>query len=142
MSDPNYDNMNRRIIDEFRANQGTVTSTPFGRSLILLHHVGAKTGTERVNPVMHLRQGPDTWLVAASKAGQPENAAWYHNLIAHPDTLIETPDDGTVAVHVTDLKGEERDKAWARFTAASPGFRAYEQRTTRTIPVLALTRRA
>ncbi|GMA19201.1 nitroreductase family deazaflavin-dependent oxidoreductase [Arsenicicoccus piscis] len=141
MSNPQYDDMNRQIIDEFRANGGTVSSRPFGRSLVLVHHIGAKTGTERINPVMHIRQDPDTWLIAASKAGQPENPAWYHNLLAHPDTVIETPDDGTVPVHVTDLEGEERDAAWAQFTAASPGFRSYEERTTRTIPVLALTRR-
>lgn len=141
VSTPGYDDMNRRIIEEFRSTGGTVTSRPFGRSLVLVHHVGAKSGTERVNPVMHIRQDVDTWLIAASKAGMPENPAWYHNLLAHPDTVIETPDDGIVPVHVVDLKGEERDAAWARFTAISPGFRSYEQRTTRTIPVLALKRR-
>ena len=57
---------NQNIIDEFRANDGTVTTAGFGRSLVLLHHVGAKSGVERVTPVMGLRQDADTWLVAAS----------------------------------------------------------------------------
>ncbi|MDT0186056.1 nitroreductase/quinone reductase family protein [Microbacterium sp. ARD31] len=56
--------------------------------------------------------------------------------------LIETADDGDVLVRATELVGEERDQAWARFTARSEGFRQYEARTARTIPVLALTRRA
>lgn len=142
MTSSEYEDMNRQIIDEFRANGGTVSSRPFGRSLVLVHHIGAKSGIDRTTPVMHIRQDDDTWLIAASKAGMPENPAWYYNLLAHPDTVIETPDDGEVPVTVTDLAGAERDAAWARFTEASPGFRAYEQRTTRTIPVLALTRRA
>ena len=64
-----------------------------------------------------------------------------HNLLAHPDVEIETPDDGIVPVHATRLTGNERDAAWARFTARSEGFRSYQQRATRTIPVLRLERR-
>jgi deazaflavin-dependent oxidoreductase (nitroreductase family) len=91
--------------------------------------------------VAAIRDGDDAWLVAASKGGAPENPAWYHNLLANPDAEIETPDDGTVAVHAVDLHGQERDDAWERFKQRSEGFRSYEQRTSRTIPVLRLTRR-
>lgn len=133
-----HDRFNDRIVAEFRANDGEVAR--FGRSLILVHHVGAKSGTERVSPVMGIRTDDDTWLIAASKAGAPQNPAWYHNLLAHPEARIETPDDGEVAVRVTELTGAERDGAWARFTARSSGFRDYETKTTRTIPVLALRR--
>ena len=132
---------NQQIIDEFRANGGDVRTNGFGKGLVLLHHRGAKTGTERVSPVAGIADGDGGWLVAASKGGAPENPAWFHNLLAHPDVEIETPDDGTVPVHATQLVGAERDAAWARFTARSEGFRSYEQRTTRTIPVLRLTRR-
>lgn len=132
---------NEQIVAEFRANGGTVTTMGFGRSLVLLHHTGARTGAERVSPVFAIRDDEDTWLVAASKAGAPEHPAWFHNLLAHPDTVVETPDDGTVPVHARELTGAERDTAWARFTAASDGFRGYQERTTRTIPVVALTRR-
>ena len=132
---------NQRIIDEFRSNGGTVETMGFGRGLVLLHHLGARSGTERVTPLAVVREDDDTWLVAASKAGAPDNPDWYHNLRAHPDVEIETPDDGTVPVRATELTGDERDRGWARFTAMSEGFRSYEAKTTRVIPVLALTRR-
>lgn len=132
---------NRQIIQEFRASGGTVQTNGFGRNLVLVHHVGAKSGTERVNPVMGIKVDDDTWLIAASKAGAPDNPAWFYNLSAHPDTSVETPDDGTVPVHADVLVGAERDAGWARFTAASDGFKGYEQKTSRVIPVIALRRR-
>ncbi len=132
---------NQQIIDEFRANDGTVTTMGFGRGLVLLHHVGARTGTERVTPVAAFRGDDGSWLVAASKAGAPDNPDWFHNLRAHPEVTIETPDDGTVEVRARVLEGAERDAAWARFTEASEGFRSYEEKTTRVIPVIELSRR-
>jgi deazaflavin-dependent oxidoreductase (nitroreductase family) len=132
---------NQQIIDEFRANDGTVQTMGFGRALVLLHHTGARTGTERVSPVAAIRDGDDTWLVAASKGGAPDNPDWFHNLRAHPDVTIETPEARTVEVRARVLEGDERDAAWARFTAMSEGFRSYEQKTSRVIPVVALSRR-
>lgn len=129
---------NQQIIEQFRANGGTVDR--FGDNLVLLHHIGARSGVERLTPVMAIREDADTWLIAASKAGAPDNPAWFHNLLAHPDVDIETP-EGVVPVRATRLEGEERDAAWARFTTASPGFTAYEEKTDRVIPVLALRRR-
>lgn len=131
---------NERIIDEFRSNGGDVTVGGFGRRLVLLHHLGAKSGAERVSPVMAL-PSDSGWIIAASKGGAPENPAWFHNLLAHPETVIETPDDGEVAVRAVRLDGAERDAAWARFLDASPGFGEYERRTERTIPVVELRRR-
>ncbi|WP_343232886.1 MULTISPECIES: nitroreductase family deazaflavin-dependent oxidoreductase [unclassified Tsukamurella] len=92
-------------------------------------------------PVMGLREDPDTWLIAASKAGAPDNPAWFHNLRAHADAEIETPDDGTVEVRAEVLSGAARDAAWEKFKAEAPGFGEYEARTTRVIPVVALRRR-
>jgi deazaflavin-dependent oxidoreductase (nitroreductase family) len=132
---------NQNIIDEFRANGGDVTTGGFGRSLVLLHHRGARSGIERISPVRTIRDGSDSWLIAASKGGAPDNPAWFHNLLANPDATIETPDDGVVAVHAENLAGAVRDAGWARFKAVSAGFRSYEERTSRTIPVLALHRR-
>jgi deazaflavin-dependent oxidoreductase (nitroreductase family) len=131
---------NQHIVDEFRANQGTVETAGFGRSLVLLHHRGARSGTERVSPVMGI-PSDGGWFIAASKGGAPENPAWFHNLLSSPDTVIETPDEGEVAVHAVELRGAERDAAWALFTTRSPGFAEYERRTSRTIPVLELRRR-
>lgn len=131
---------NQRIIDEFRANGGTVETAGFGRSLVLLHHRGASSGFERVSPVMGIPSEAG-WFIAASKGGAPENPAWFHNLLKRPDTVIETPDEGEVAVHAVQLEGEARDAAWARFTSRSPGFAEYERRTSRMIPVFELRRR-
>jgi len=131
---------NQRIIDEFRANNGTVTSGGFGRSLVLVHHVGARSGLERVSPVMAI-PSDGGWLIAASKGGAPENPAWYHNLRSAPDVVIETPDEGEVAVNAVELRGAERDAAWELFTTRSPGFAEYERRTDRVIPVIELRRR-
>ena len=131
---------NDSVIAEFHANNGTVAR--FGRNLVLIHHVGAKTGTERIAPVRAIRVDPDSWLVAASKGGAPDHPGWYHNLIANPDVRIETPDDGIVAVRAEVLQGAERDEAWERFKEAAPGFRDYEERTSRVIPVIVLRRRA
>jgi len=131
---------NQGIIDEFRANGGTVETAGFGRSLVLLHHRGAISGAERVSPVMGIPSEAG-WLIAASKGGAPDNPAWFHNLIAHPEVTIETPDEGEVAVRAVQLQGAERDAAWALFVSRSPGFAEYERRTDRVIPVLELRRR-
>ena len=98
-----FEDYNDRIIAEFRANDGEVAH--FGRDLVLVHHVGAKSGIERVSPLMGIRVDDDTWLIAASKAGAPSHPAWYHNLLAHPEVLIETADAGTVAVRARELIG-------------------------------------
>ncbi|MEO7421149.1 MAG: nitroreductase/quinone reductase family protein [Ornithinibacter sp.] len=132
---------NQQIIEEFRANDGTVSTMGFERGLVLLHHIGARSGTERVTPVAAIHGDADTWLIAASKAGAPDNPDWFHNLRAHPEVHVETPDDGDVEVTARILEGGERDAAWSRFTQMSDGFRSYEQKTTRVIPVIELTRR-
>lgn len=132
---------NAQIIEEFRANGGTVETMGFGRRLVLLHHVGARTGTERIAPLASIRHDDDTWLIAASKAGAPDNPDWFHNLKAHPEVSIETPDDGVVEVRAEVLEGPERDEAWERFKQMSSGFADYEAKTTRVIPVVALRRR-
>ena len=129
---------NQQIIDEFRTNGGTVQTMGFGRGLVLVHHLGARSGTERVTPVANLRDEDGSRLIAASKAGAPDNPDWYHNLLAHPDVTIETP-DGEERVRVTDLQGAERDAAWELFKQMSDGFRSYEEKTSRVIPVLRLT---
>jgi len=131
---------NQQIIDEFRANGGTVETMGFGRGLVLVHHLGARSGQERVNPVAAIVESAGSRLIAASAAGADQHPDWYHNLLAHPDVTIETP-DGVEEVHVTDLQGAERDAAWDRFTQLSEGFRSYEAKTSRVIPVLRLTPR-
>lgn len=130
---------NAQVVAEFRANGGKVGGNFEGAPLLLLHTEGAKTGADRVSPMMYLLDG-DRWLVFASKGGAPTHPAWYHNLVAHPDAEIEIGYE-TVPVRAEDLKGAERDAAYARQAALYPGFAEYEAKTSRVIPVVALTRR-
>lgn len=133
---------NDRIISEFRENGGTVTSG-HGSGLLLLHSIGAKTGDKRISPVLGIAEG-DGWLIAASKGGAPENPAWYHNLLAHPETEVEVPAGDhvdTVAVRAEVVADADYPAAWERFVARSPGFAQYAERTSRRIPVVRLTHR-
>ncbi|MBL7494102.1 nitroreductase family deazaflavin-dependent oxidoreductase [Frankia sp. AgB1.9] len=132
---------NETVIAEFRANHGEVTTGGFGRSLVLLHSVGAKSGAERVNPVLGRRSGED-WVVAASFAGAPSHPAWYHNLVAHPDTTIETAEQGTVAVTASELTGADYDREWAGFVGQSQTFADYQKKAgDRKIPLVRLRHR-
>jgi deazaflavin-dependent oxidoreductase (nitroreductase family) len=130
-------NWNDEIIKEFRANGGTAKA--FAKQpILLLHTTGAKSGAERVNPLAYLRRG-DTLYVFATFNARPMNPAWYHNLKAHPQVTIEVGTD-TFDATATELTGAERDEVYAEQAAFNPGFAEYEQKTTRTIPVIALTR--
>ena len=137
-SDPN--DWNAQVIAEFRDNDGKVGGPFEGAPMVLLHHEGARSGTERVTPLMAQVDG-DTLYVFASKGGAPDNPDWYHNVKANPDTTIELGPDADIAVHVVELEDGERDRVWEAQKAAWPQFAGYEEATDRTIPVLALHRR-
>ena len=131
---------NETIITEFRANGGHVETAGFGDKLVLLHTIGARSGEERVAPTMALRD-EDSWLVYASKAGAPDNPAWYYNLVQNPDITIETP-QGMFEVTAHELHGDEREAAWARVVSVASGFADYQVKAgPRVIPVLRLTPR-
>ena len=138
MSDPAND-WNAKIIAEFRANDGKVGPPFEGAPLLLLNTTGAKSGQERVSPVVYQPVG-DAWAVFASKAGAPTNPDWFHNLKANPEASIELGTE-TVPVSATVLDGAERDEIWTKQKELMPGFADYEKATTRTIPVVLLTRR-
>lgn len=105
--------------------------------IALLDHTGARTGKRRTSPVMYLEDG-DAIVVMASKAGQPTNPAWFHNLMAHPDTTVQVgPDVRTVRARVAE--GEERDRLWPQFVAMYPGSEFYERNACgREIPIVVL----
>ena len=127
---------NARNIEEFRANHGKLGGTFEGAPVLLLHSIGAKSGEERVNPMMYLADG-EHYLVFASAAGADRNPAWYWNLIAHPDATIEVGDQ-KLDVHAVELTGAERDVKYAEQAKRYPGFADYQRKTSRTIPVLSL----
>lgn len=134
------DDQNRRIIEEFRANEGRVGGPFEGATLLLLHSTGARSGRDRINPMMYAADGDDL-VVFASAAGADSHPAWYHNLVAHPRAAVEVGTD-TVQVEARVAEGDERERLWSRQKADYPGFAGYEAKTARTIPVVVLERRA
>ncbi|MCU1376137.1 MAG: nitroreductase family deazaflavin-dependent oxidoreductase [Actinomycetia bacterium] len=129
---------NQQIIDEFRANDGKVAQFA-GADMVLVHHTGAKSGTERVTPLVARLDGDDI-IIFASKAGAPTNPDWFHNLVANPSTTIELGTD-TVAVTARVAEGDERERLWSRQKEEMPGFAEYEASAgTRQIPVVVLER--
>ena len=134
MTEPN--DWNAKIIEEFRANEGRVGGQFEGAPLLLLHSIGARSGKERVNPMMYQAVG-DAYAVFASKGGAPSNPDWYHNLVATPDATVEV---GTrnVPVRARIADDVERDAIWETQKQRYPGFADYEASTTRQIPVVIL----
>jgi deazaflavin-dependent oxidoreductase (nitroreductase family) len=128
---------NAQIIDEFHRNEGRVGGIFEGTPLLLLHHTGAKSGGNRVNPVGYLSAG-ERYVVIASNGGAPANPAWYHNLKAHPSVTIEV---GTVTIDVvaSEASGEERERLYRTLVERFPQLSEYAQKTERLIPVIVLT---
>lgn len=104
--------------------------------MVLLHHKGARTGTDRVTPLVYRQEG-DAVVIFASKAGAPTNPDWFHNLRAHPETTIEVGAE-TRAVRARVAEGDERERIWNAQKQAMPGFAEYEVKTSRQIPVVIL----
>ena len=140
MSD--FDEMNRQVIEEFRANGGVADRAAggyfVGKPLLLLHTTGARTGAGRVNPLMYLDEG-DRRYVFASNGGAPENPDWLYNLKANPDVTVETG-TGDYPARATEVTGGERDRIYAEQARAWPQFAEYQEKTSRKIPVVALDR--
>jgi deazaflavin-dependent oxidoreductase (nitroreductase family) len=129
---------NKAIIDEFRANSGKVGGMFAGRTLLILHTVGAKSGQERVNPVVCTTDG-DRLVIIASKGGAPTNPDWYHNILAHPLVEVEvgTEKFQTKAAVASE---PERSRLYSKMVEMMPGFAEYQANTKRVIPVITLTR--
>jgi deazaflavin-dependent oxidoreductase (nitroreductase family) len=136
---PSMADFNSQIIDEFHANGGRVGGMFEGTSLLLLHHIGAKSGTSRTSPLAYLQDG-DRYVIFASKAGAPTNPDWYHNLKAHPNMTIEVGTD-KLDVVASEASGEERERLFRTQAGRSPQFAEYEKKTERVIPVVVLTPR-
>jgi len=131
---------NANIITEFRANDGKVGGMFEGATLLLLHHTGARSGTERVAPLMY-QQVDDGYAIFASRAGDTKNPDWYYNLLAHPATEIEVGTD-TVTVQSRVTAGDERERIWTKQKLDRPQFAEYETTANREIPVLVLAPRS
>ena len=107
--------------------------------MLLLDHVGAKSGTKRTAPLVYARDGENIVLVA-SKGGNPKNPAWFHNLMAHPDTTVQIGAD-RVDVHARVAEASERERLWPKAVKVYGGYEGYQARTDRQIPLVVLERR-
>jgi deazaflavin-dependent oxidoreductase (nitroreductase family) len=134
-----FNAFNAQIIEQFRANGGTMTEGPFkGVPLLLLTTTGARSGKTRVNPLAYTRDG-DRLVVIASKGGAPSHPDWYHNLVARPLVTVEVGRERFQA-RARIAEGAERDRLYAAQAQLLPAFAEYQRKTTRRIPVVVLER--
>ncbi len=131
---------NAKVIEEFRANEGRVGGPFQGAPILLLHTTGARTGNERVNPMMYLDLDGRRY-VFDSKGGSDVDPDWYRNLVAHPEVEVEV-DTETYPATATPISGLDRDRIYAEQARRFPGFAEYRQKTSRVIPVVELARRS
>ena len=136
---------NRRIIEEFRANEGRVGGPFAGATMVLVTSTGAKSGRPHTTPLVYLREDDatgrpgDRIYVFGSMGGAPKHPAWYHNLKAHPEATVELNTE-KYPVSATIVTGAERDRIFEKQASLRPQFAEYQSRTTRRIPVVALER--
>ncbi|HEX2087693.1 MAG TPA: nitroreductase family deazaflavin-dependent oxidoreductase [Solirubrobacteraceae bacterium] len=121
----------------YRATRGVVGHhVPGAPPMLLLDHVGAKSGRRRTTPLAYLKDGPD-YVIVASKGGHPKHPAWYHNLRAHPDTTIQVG-SRRLPVRARVADPDEREKLWPKVVALYGGYEGYQRKTERKIPLVVL----
>jgi len=135
MSDVN--NWNKKVIEEFRTNEGRVGGNFEGKTLLLLHTKGAKSQQERINPVACIKDG-DRLAVIASKGGAPTHPDWYYNIVANPQVTVEVGAENFQAL-ASVAEEPERTRLYNQMVEVMPGFDDYRRNTTRVIPVIVLT---
>jgi deazaflavin-dependent oxidoreductase (nitroreductase family) len=135
MSDLNE--RNKKIIDEFRANEGRVGGNFEGKLLLLLHTKGAKSGQDRINPLACVKDG-ERFVVIASKGGADAHPDWYYNVIANPHITVEVGTE-TFQARAAVAEEPERTRLYDQMVTVMPGFEGYRRKTRRVIPVIVLT---
>jgi deazaflavin-dependent oxidoreductase (nitroreductase family) len=135
---PDQKAYNRELIEAFRANRGKREGPFAARPLLLLTTIGAKSGQARTSPLMYIPDG-DQLLVLASNFGAPKHPDWYHNLLVHPNVMVEVGAETYGATAAT-LVGTEREQTWARIVERYPSLAQLQTKTRRQIPLVALKR--
>jgi len=130
---------NAEVIEEFRANEGRVRGPLSGTPMILIHHIGAKSGIERVTPLACNPRPDGRIAIVAANGGSPAHPAWYYNLKAHPDISVEFGAQTFTAV-AEELDDTARAELWPKLVAESPAVGEHQAKTSRRIPVFMLTR--
>ena len=121
----------------YRATGGRIGKRAPGlKQMLLLDHVGAKSGEKRTSPLLYIDDGPNLVLIA-SKGGNPKNPAWYYNLKANPDTTVQVGPD-VRKVRARDAAPDERPRLWQKALDIYPTYESYQRRTDRQIPVIVL----
>jgi deazaflavin-dependent oxidoreductase (nitroreductase family) len=133
------DEFNAAVIEEFRANAGQVGGQLAGTALVLVHHIGARSGVVRVVPLAYSPRGDGRYAIVATNGGSPAHPAWYYNLKAHPRITIEV---GTrkFTARAEELDDTARAELWPKLVAESPAIGEFQNRTTRKIPVFLVIR--
>jgi deazaflavin-dependent oxidoreductase (nitroreductase family) len=129
---------NNKVIEEFRANCGKVGGQFAAAPIVLLTTKGAKSGRPYIHPLVYLKDG-DRYVVIASFAGAPKHPSWYHNIVANPTVTLEIGSKKFEA-RAKITSGEERERLYNAQAALMPFFNDYRKKTSRQIPVVALTR--
>jgi len=127
----------------YRASGGRLGHTlpGVGGQMLLLDHLGARSGVRRTSPLLYIPDG-DNVFVIASKGGFPQNPAWYHNLAAHPDTTVQIGSQRR-PVHARVATPEERERLWPRAVETYGGYADYQARSRgRQIPIVILEPRS
>jgi deazaflavin-dependent oxidoreductase (nitroreductase family) len=130
---------NASVIEEFRANAGRVGGPLAGTMIILVHHIGARSGTERVVPLAYSPQGDGRFVIVATNGGSSTHPDWYHNLKANPRIKVEVG-ALTFTARAEELDDTARAAIWPSLIAQSASVGEFQSRTTRKIPVFILTR--
>jgi deazaflavin-dependent oxidoreductase (nitroreductase family) len=130
---------NTTIIEEFRAGGGRVGGPWAGTTMVLVHHIGAKSGIERVTPLACSRLGDGRFAIVASNGGSPGHPHWYYNLKANPRIRVEVGTE-TFWVLAEELDDGARARLWPELVAEYPAIGEFQARTARQIPVFMLTR--
>jgi deazaflavin-dependent oxidoreductase (nitroreductase family) len=139
MADSARDTYNAAIVEEFRANKGRVGGPWAGSPLILVHHIGARSGIERVTPMGCFPQADGRYAIVASNGGAANHPDWYYNIKANPGITVEVGTE-TVVVLAEELDDAAHAELWPRLVAQAPQLAQHEARTARRIPVFMLTR--
>jgi deazaflavin-dependent oxidoreductase (nitroreductase family) len=109
---------------------------PGSPPMLLLDHVGARSGTRRTSPLVYVRDGEDV-VIVASKGGHPKNPAWFHNVMANPDTTVQIG-SRRMSVHARLADPAERERLWPMAVQVYGGYEGYRRRTEREIPLVVL----
>ena len=129
---------NKHIIEEFRANSGKVGGVFANNTLLLLHTTGAKTGQERINPLVTFKDS-DRLVIIASKGGAPSHPSWYHNIVASPVVGVEYGSEEFQA-QATVTTEPERTELYEEMERQFATFSDYKKKAGRVIPVITLSR--